>query len=166
MRDECPSSMSAPAAEWLTHARHVNSISSASPALLAPQSGFTYAVLAWLLAGGIVLPMLAALWMPSAAPDCQTEPLALKFGREMNIKMSVGSGMSCALFTRAGSASLDDVVVEAAPENGTVNPRGRTGVTYRAKPAYKGDDAFTIALKGHSGSERGAMKVRVSVSVR
>ena len=166
MRDECPSSMSVPAADWLSHSRHINSISSASPALLEPQSDFTYTVLAWLFAGGVILPMLALLWMPNAATDCQTEPLALKFGREMNVKMSVGSGMSCALFTRAGSVSLDDVVVEAAPENGTVNPRGRTGVTYRAKPAYKGDDAFTIALKGRSGSESGAMKVRVNVAVR
>jgi hypothetical protein len=39
-------------------------------------------------------------------------------------------------------------------------------VTYRAKPAFKGDDAFMIALKGRSGAESGAMKVRVSVSVR
>jgi hypothetical protein len=166
MQDERPTQGSTPAAEWLAHSRKAHAISSASPALLAPQTGFTYAALCWLVVGGAILPLAGTYWLPAPAPECQTAPLALKFGGETNATMSVASGMSCTLFARVGSASLNDVIIETPPQHGWLNPRGRSGIVYRAQSGYKGDDTFAIELRGRTSAESGAMKVRVNVSVR
>ena len=85
---------------------------------------------------------------------------------QADAEMNVASGMPCALLVDTGPASIDTLAVEAAPANGYLNPRGRTGVIYRSAPWFKGEDDFTVALKGRVGSHRGAMQVHVRVTVQ
>src|SRR5688572_13008405 len=90
MRDDDPIPRSDQSADWFPHSQRPYSISRASPALLAPQPAFVYAILAWLFVGGVVLP-LGAWWLPGPAPACQAEPLALRFGNEASVNMSLAS---------------------------------------------------------------------------
>jgi len=102
-----------------------------------------------------------------AAPlDCHPTRLLLHFDGQADAEMNVASGMPCALLVDTGPASIDTLAVEAAPANGYLNPRGRTGVIYRSAPWFKGEDDFTVALKGRVGSHRGAMQVHVRVTVQ
>ena len=102
-----------------------------------------------------------------AAPlDCRPTRLALHFDGQAEAEMNVASGMPCALLVDTGPASIDTLAVEAAPANGYLNPRGRTGVIYRSAPWFKGEDDFTVALKGRVGSRHGAMQVHVRVMVQ
>lgn len=102
-----------------------------------------------------------------AAPlDCRPTRLALNFDTQAEAAMTVASGMPCALVVDTGPASIDAMAVDAAPINGYLNPRGRTGVVYRSMPWFKGEDDFTVALKGRVGSQRGVMHVHVRVVVQ
>ena len=160
-----PASLSA--AHWLSPSPQIDSIESTAAILPGPDTGFAYAVLCWLLAGGIVLPVWGLLWLTKPGlTECQAAPLALKFGSQINVAMKVASGMACTLSAQIGSASLEEPIVETPPQHGSVSFRGRSGVMYRADPAYKGSDFFAIKLNGRSNSEPGAMKVGVSVVVR
>jgi len=80
--------------------------------------------------------------------------------------MRVSSGRSCIMVARIGSTDAQDIWIDTAPQHGTVRPRGRTGITYRAADRFKGDDFFTIALRGRGKSGAGIMTVRVRVAVQ
>src|SRR5262245_45964128 len=102
-----------------------------------------------------------------AAPlDCRPTRLTLNFNTQADAAMTVASGMPCALLVDTGPASIDTLAVDAAPANGYLNPRGRTGVVYRSMPWFKGEDDFTVALKGRVGSKHGVMQVHVRVVVQ
>jgi hypothetical protein len=167
MQHERITPASLPATNWLSPSPQIDSIESAAATLPRPDAGFGYAVLCWLLAGGIVLPVWGLLWLTRPGlTECQAAPLALKLGSQVAVAMNVTSGMACTLFAQIGSASLEEPIIDMPPQHGSVSFRGRSGVMYRADPAYKGNDFFAIKLNGRSNSEPGAMKVGVSVVIR
>ena len=138
-------------------------------ASLRPPGGTTFsaAILLWLFVGGVALPLLSIWLYPEArSTGCQAAPLPLRLGTETAVQMAVSPGMACTLAVPVTTASLDDVVVTMPPAHGAVTPRGRSGIVYRAKPAFSGDDAFAFALSGHSESGAGTMTVLVNVTVR
>jgi hypothetical protein len=167
MQHESTKLASLPAAQWLSPSPHTDSIESAAATLPGPDTGFAYAILCWLLAGGVVLPLVGLLWLTKPGlTECQTAPLALQLGGQTTVAMKVASGMACTLSAQIGSASLDAPMIDTLPQHGRVSFRGRSGVMYRADPAYKGSDFFAIKLRGRSNSEPGAMTVGVNVAVR
>jgi len=163
-----------PTAQALAGLRSATSYSDASlPPLAAAGVGtMVHAVpfqcaarVLWLAA--LMLSFLVIWRSQVAAPlDCHPTRLLLHFDGQADAEMNVASGMPCALLVDTGPASIDTLAVEAAPANGYLNPRGRTGVIYRSAPWFKGEDDFTVALKGRVGSHRGAMQVHVRVTVQ
>jgi hypothetical protein len=98
--------------------------------------------------------------------DCRRPPLALQLGSKVEVAMAVASGMSCPVIVRAADAALDGLSVEMSPQHGNIVPRGRTGVSYRAAPGFRGEDFFAFSLKGRSRNTAGTMLVWVRVAVR
>jgi hypothetical protein len=98
--------------------------------------------------------------------ECRSGPVRLTLGSEAPATVTMGSGAACAISFFAPAASMNDVSVMAAPRHGTLTPRGRTGVIYRADAKYRGEDGFDLALRGRSDSGEGVAIVRVNVGVR
>jgi hypothetical protein len=112
--------------------------------------------------------VLTVVWFRQvAAPvDCRAARLPLRLNSQADAAMTVARGSPCALVIESGPASVDALSVTTAPANGTVSPRGRTGVIYRAARGFAGDDAFSIALQGHVHGTVGTMQVNVRVAVK
>jgi len=116
---------------------------------------------------GALLALLVVQWisLDKAAINCQSTPFAFRPGAQADVTMRVESGRSCDLAARIGSASIENLAVDSAPQFGMIQPRGRTGVVYRTRVGHKGDDFFTIALNGRRDGEAGSMLVRIKVEV-
>jgi hypothetical protein len=98
--------------------------------------------------------------------DCRPVRLPLRLDSQADATLAVSRGAPCALSIDPGSVAVDTLTVEAAPANGTLSPRGRTGVVYRPARSFAGEDAFTIAVTGHVGATAGTMLVRVRALVQ
>ena len=61
---------------------------------------------------------------------------------------------------RGPALPLDGLSIDAAPQYGTLSPRGRTGVIYRPDRAFTGNDTFVFSLHGRSSS---TVRIRASV---
>jgi hypothetical protein len=116
----------------------------------------------------VLMLALFAVWSSNVATpiNCRATPLALRLGTASESSMTVASGMSCAIIIHHGSATLEALSVETAPNHGNLSPRGHTGVNYRPMPGFAGEDFFAIALKGRLNSHEGTMVVRVRVAVQ
>lgn len=97
---------------------------------------------------------------------CQSGPVRLTLGSETPATVTMGSGAACVISFFAPAASMNDLKVIVGPRHGTVTPRGRTGVIYRADAKYRGEDGFDLAVRGRSDSREGVAIVRVKVGVR
>jgi hypothetical protein len=98
--------------------------------------------------------------------ECQSGPVRLTLGSETPATVTMGSGAACVISFFAPAAAMNDLRVMAGPRHGTIAPRGRTGVIYRADAKYRGEDRFDLALRGRSDSGDGVAIVRVNVAVR
>jgi hypothetical protein len=98
--------------------------------------------------------------------ECRSGPMPLTLGGETAATVTMGSGAACAISFVALAASMNDISVMAGPRHGTITPRGRTGVIYRADAKYRGDDGFDLALRGRSDSGEGVAIARVKVGIR
>jgi hypothetical protein len=65
-----------------------------------------------------------------------------------------------------GTAVIEDLTVTSAAQHGSISPRGRTGVIYRAHRNYRGEDDFALALRGRADSSAGVAIIRVRIDVR
>lgn len=123
------------------------------------------------LGGCAALLSLIGAWSGMKALDlqplaCRVSPLTLTLGTETAATVQTGGGMACTVALQTGSAVIDDIAVTAPPAHGSIVPRGRTGVIYRAEARYRGEDSFALMLRGRSGAQEGAAVVRVRVTVR
>jgi hypothetical protein len=98
--------------------------------------------------------------------ECRSGPVRLALGSETAATVTIGSGAACAISFFAPAVSMNGVRIMAAPRHGTVTPRGRTGVIYRAAAKYRGEDSFDLALSGRSDGGEGVAIVRVTVGAR
>ena len=121
--------------------------------------------LRWFAGALLVLLVLQLMSFGKAPINCQSTPFVFRPGAQADVTMRVEGGRSCDLAARIGSASIENLTVDSAPQFGMVQPRGRTGVVYRTKVSHKGDDFFTIALNGRRDGEVGSMLVRIKVEV-
>lgn len=97
---------------------------------------------------------------------CNASPVRLTFGAETAARIEIGSGTACTVAVQAGTAMIEDLTVTTAAQHGSIAPRGRTGVVYRAQDNYRGEDSFALALRGRSETQRGVAIVRVRVNVQ
>jgi hypothetical protein len=96
----------------------------------------------------------------ASTTHCHISSPPVLFGTNTETQMLVRGGLPCPIWTRIAGAPVNELVVTRAPANGTVTPRGRTGVTYRAAANYRGTDVFEFAMRGQSPST-----LRVNVTV-
>jgi hypothetical protein len=117
---------------------------------------------------GVTIAGLGALWVGlAAAPaECRMPPMLLRLDTADETILRAASGVPCTLTVEPGEASVEALTVEKSPNYGGLVPRGRTGVIYRSMPGFKGDDDFTIALKGKVAAHAGEMRIRAKVVVR
>ncbi len=106
------------------------------------------------LAAGLRTPTIAS------ANQCHVSQPPAVFGTNTETQMLVRGGLPCPIWTRIAGASVNELVVTLAPTNGTVTPRGRTGVSYRPAANYHGTDVFEFAMRGPATST-----VRVNVTI-
>jgi hypothetical protein len=99
---------------------------------------------------------------PSA---CRALPVQLTFA-ETATRIETRSGTACTVAVQPGSAVIEDLTITSAAQHGSILPRGRTGVIYRAKRNYRGEDSFALALRGRTGGSAGVAIIRVRVDVR
>ena len=124
------------------------------------------------LGGCAILLSLIGVWSTVKAlelrppPACDASPVRLTFGAETAARIETGSGTACALTVQAGAAVIEDLTVMVAAQHGSIAPRGRTGVVYRAQDNYRGEDSFALALRGRSETQHGVAIVRVRVNVQ
>jgi hypothetical protein len=114
----------------------------------------------------LMLALLVVWFRQVAVPfDCRPARVPLRLNSQADAALKATRGAPCSVVVDTGSASVDALSIETAPANGTLRPRGRTGVVYRAAPSFTGEDDFTIALKGRANQTPGTMQVRVRVVV-
>jgi hypothetical protein len=120
-------------------------------------------------AGFVGLSLLCACAMMLAgalsAHDCRVRPIPLTLGSDADISIAVPGRTPCTILVRAGDAVLDEVAITAPPGRGTLAARGRTGVTYRPSPGFKGDDSFAFSLRGRSSAVTGTSTIRVRARI-
>lgn len=119
----------------------------------------------WLLFGAAFLCVCAMFWVHGlGSHDCRTKPLPLVFGFSTELAVTMPAGVPCTIAVQPGG-SVHQLTIEAEPENGTLAARGRTGVTYRPNPRFKGEDRFVFSLAGGSNTphETSAIHVRALV---
>jgi hypothetical protein len=119
-----------------------------------------------LMAGFVAVALLARLSSGHVWADCRVSPIAFQANSDIEAVMGVGSGRSCAIAARSGTAEVLTLAIDTPPRHGAVTPRGRTGVTYAPAAGFKGEDRFTLALTGRDRFTAGTMVVQVKVTVR
>jgi hypothetical protein len=121
----------------------------------------------WVLLLAFLLVCLAVAGPRAMAQvDCRVAPVPLVFGKETTVSMSVNSGRPCAIWVRTASAVVGEFAIDMQPVHGRALARGRTGVIYRSKPQFRGQDAFGFALSGRSPQASGTSLIRVNVTVK
>jgi hypothetical protein len=100
-----------------------------------------------------------------SSTDCRVEPIPLMVGTDSEISIGVPVGIPCTILVQPGSPVIDSITVGAAPERGTLMPRGRTGVIYRPHPGFSGEDSFAFSLNSRSGSTTATSTIRVRARI-
>lgn len=96
---------------------------------------------------------------------CVASPVRLVLNGQTNATISTRGGAGCTIAVQTGAALIDDLTVTSQAQHGTVVPRGRTGVVYRANGKYRGEDSFELSFYGRQGAQEGFAVVRVQVRV-
>jgi len=121
----------------------------------------------WVFVGLGAACVCAMVWVGIAGShDCQVRPIPLALGVESNASVAMPANTPCTITVAAGSTALEDIAIELLPQHGTVTPRGRTGVTYRPAPRFKGEDSLAFSIRGRSGAVTGISVVRVRATVK
>lgn len=102
----------------------------------------------------------------AAASECRADPIALIFGAESSVSMATTSGTACGIAVRRFTAPIDAIEITTAPKFGTLAERGRSGVIYRSRASFKGEDSFAFVMRGKDGNGPGEQVFRVIVTVR
>jgi hypothetical protein len=97
--------------------------------------------------------------------DCRVAPIPLALGLKTEVSVALPANTPCTILVQHGSTPLDGLTIDAAPERGTLTPRGRTGVVYRPRPGFKGADTFDFSVQGRSSSAYETSTVRVRAMI-
>ena len=91
-------------------------------------------------------------------------PLAL--GAELSATITMPANTPCTVTVAAGGTSIEEIAIGVTPQHGTATLRGRTGVTNRPAPRFKGDDLSAFSVRGRAGSTTGRSLVQVRATVK
>ena len=96
----------------------------------------------------IIVVVAGSFWFGQASREtlggCTTNPLSTEFMPELNVAMTVKSGVACAIWARVITTFVDTLDVVTPPRHGTLRTRGLSGVIYRPDKDYVGEDAFAF----------------------
>ena len=110
-----------------------------------------------------------SFWFGQASREtlggCTTNPPSMEFVPELDVAMTVKSGVGCAFWARVMTTFVDSLDIVTPPRHGTLRTRGLSGVIYRPDKDYLGEDAFAFVRQGASQYHKGSSLVRVEVSV-
>ena len=90
----------------------------------------------------------------SAPRIAESKPIPVVLGTDSEISIGLPVGTPCTILVDVGSKVVEDFTIGTPPEHGTLMLRGRTGVIYRPKPRFSGDDAFAFSISSRSSADR------------
>jgi hypothetical protein len=114
---------------------------------------------------GLAALTVLGLFAFRAPGDCRAPPVAFRPGAVQDVAMTVPRGRACGLAVKISAAQVVALSIDTPPQYGELQPRGRTGATYRPDAAFAGEDFFAVALEGPGALGAAAMLVRVKVVV-
>jgi hypothetical protein len=122
---------------------------------------------AWAFVGLGAVCVVAMVWVGMAgAPGCHVQPMPLALGTESSASITMPANTPCTVTVAAGGTSIEEIAIDVMPQHGTATLRGRTGVTYRPAPRFKGDDSFAFSVRGRASSTTGRSLVQVRATVK
>lgn len=85
----------------------------------------------------------------AALAQCRVEPFRFTFGSDTSTTMTVKSGSVCVsnIKPREGSRFVG-MRVTRQPRHGTAGNSGTTGVAYKPRPGFVGQDTFVATVSG------------------
>jgi hypothetical protein len=100
-----------------------------------------------------------------SSSDCRVEPIPVVLGSDSEISIRLSAGIPCTILVKPGSIVIEKIDIDIPPERGTLTPRGRTGVIYRPRAGFSGEDTFAFSLGSRSGSTSSTSTVRVRAKI-
>ena len=91
----------------------------------------------------------------AALAQCRVEPFRFTFGSDTSTTMTVKSGSVCVsnINPREGSRFVG-MRVTRKPRHGTAGNSGTTGVAYKPRPGFVGQDTFVATISGSGTAGR------------
>lgn len=101
----------------------------------------------------------------AAMAQCRVEPFRFTFGSDTSTTMTVRQGSVCVsnIKPREGSQFVA-MRVTRKPRHGTAGNSGTTGVAYKPRPGFVGQDTFVATISG-SGTARRVGRSNVTYHV-
>jgi hypothetical protein len=125
------------------------------------KAGFSMRFVAYLFCIGVVVAADSV-----AADGCLvTGPRARLDSESVDWQLVIASGQRCVRGLRSSTMILHNVSISDPAQNGEATAEGY-GFVYKARPNFKGEDAFAVTMTGVERGIRGTTIVRVRVSVR
>ncbi len=89
-----------------------------------------------------------------ASAACATARARFLFQSEtVTSRLFTGSGEPCGWTFRAGGTTVfEELSFSAQPRNGRLTRDGALGFLYQSKPGFKGQDSFTLVVRGRSNA--------------
>jgi|SRR5262245_7218627 len=122
---------------------------------------------AWAFVGLGAVCVFAMVWVGMVGShDCHVQQMPLALGVESSASITMPANTPCTVMVAAGGMVIEDIAIDVMPRHGTATLRGRTGVTYRPAPRFKGDDSFAFSIRGRTDAVTGRSLVQVHATVR
>ena len=103
----------------------------------------------------------------AAMAQCRVEPFRFTFGSDTSTTMTVKQGLVCVSNIKAREGSQFVAMrVTRKPRHGTAGNSGTTGVAYKARPGFVGQDMVVATITGSGTARRvGRSNVVFNVTV-
>jgi hypothetical protein len=122
---------------------------------------------AWAFVGLGIVCVVAMVWVGMVgARDCHVQQIPFTLGVESSASIVMPANTSCTVTVAAGGTLIEEIAIDVMPRDGTAMLRGRTGVTYRPAPRFKGDDSFAFSIRGRVGATSGRSLIQVHATIK
>ena len=101
-----------------------------------------------------------------ASAACTTARARFMFQSDtVTSRIFTGSGEPCGwTFNTSATTVFEGLTISAQPRNGRATMNGAFGFLYQSKPGFKGQDSFTLVIRGRSNAGPGSSTIRVNVT--
>jgi hypothetical protein len=122
---------------------------------------------AWAFVGLGAVCVVTMVWVGMVGSrDCHVQQIPFTLGAESSASIAMPANTSCTVTVATGGMLIEEIAIDVMPRDGTAMLRGRTGVTYRPAPRFKGDDSFTFSVRGRAGAITGRSLIQVHATVK